>query len=281
MYESAKKYADHILAHNLELNVEDTVHAPSLSKELFGTVDCWAYDDREEMLYIWDLKYGHGEVSVYENWQLICYASGILHKLDVPDHILVKFTIVQPRCFSSDGYIRSWTTTVPNLQPYFTKIKQAIKKALSPEPDTISGSHCRYCSARRVCNAAQQASYRAIDTLHNSIPNELNESQAAQELKTLQDAARAIDNRISGLEAQIESMLRSGKRVPGFSMVQSRGREVWVKTVEEIAALGDEQSVQLRKPLTVLTPNQARNLGMQIGDDITARQTGKLKLKRN
>ena len=111
MADGAKLYMDHVygIACETHLNIEERIDIPRIHPLAWGTPDCWMYSNHE--LHIWDYKFGFGFVEVFENWQLIAYAAGILDRLKVngiqDQYITVYMHIVQPRSFHRDGPIIS------------------------------------------------------------------------------------------------------------------------------------------------------------------------------
>jgi hypothetical protein len=89
------------------------------------------------------------------------------------------------------------------------------------------------------------------------------------ELRRLKDAAKKLDARISGLEIQADSLLRSGKQVPGWSLTASFARETWREGTEaHVITLAERYfNTSITKPLKAITPNQARKM---LPDNIVA-----------
>jgi hypothetical protein len=48
----------------------------------------------------------------------------------------------------------------------------------------------------------------------------------------------------------------------GWAITHGKARERWAKPPAEVFALGDMMGVELRKPSEAITPNQARDLGL-------------------
>src|ERR1700755_2026802 len=82
------------------LKVETTLDIPMIHTNCSGTPDAFLYSPFQDTLYIWDFKYSYTGVDVFENWQLIEYAFGILsHEkyITFKNTTRIIFTIVQPR----------------------------------------------------------------------------------------------------------------------------------------------------------------------------------------
>lgn len=281
VYECAKLYADYIKSYNFTdmFHVEHEVHAPQIHENLIGTVDCWVYEKEIDTIFIFDYKYSMRPVDPFENLQCICYAAGILNYLEnVNLATTIVITIVQPRAFHKDGPIRKWETTVQYIQQHISKLRDYAEIATSENPPTSTGKHCQYCSARAECPALQKATYNAIDMLDNCVPLHMNQPAASNELINLHHALRSIQARITGVEEMIRSWLDLGVEVPNFELKEIKGREKWAINPEMVVALGEKQGLNLKKELQVLTPTQARKLGVELTDKYTERADSTKKL---
>lgn len=270
---------------NLEgLVIEERIEIPT-HLEAWGTPDAWTFalDVRNDVrtIWIWDYKFGHGFVDAHENWQLIAYAAGILHRLDCMNHAntMVRMRIVQPRCYHRDGPIREWSINAAELQTYIDRLSFADHVSMKPAAPTKPGSHCTYCQARRGCETLQREALQAVDISMMNTPLDLPSDALGAELRYLKRAALLLDARINGLSEEALTLLKRGDRVPHFQIEKTAGREYWTKPLAEVEALGDLCGVPVIKP-SLITPNQARKAG--IPEDVVAtystRSAGNLKL---
>lgn len=294
MIDGAKLYADHILGtcgegNRSDLQIEKRVDISIIHPECWGTPDCWYY--RGDALHIWDYKYGHGLVEAFENWQLIEYAAGILHSLKLLNadrgiyfssnpKIQVHLHIVQPRNFHHEGPIRSWVTTIGELLEYFRRLRAAEHLAMSLETFCTPSPECTYCTARHACPALQEAALTAVDVAMQNNPHELTAASLGTELRYLRHAAGLLDARLTGLSEQALYAIKRGTRVPGFAIEESAGRERWTIPADEVIAMGELFSHDLRKPAETLTPRQAISAGlpMELVQANVERSRGTLKL---
>ena len=264
------------LAVEARISAAERVHPDS-----WGSVDCWAYDDKTRTLYVWDYKYGYGLVEVFENWQLINYVIGILDALRVrDDRITVRMTVAQPRAPHSQGAIRRWVVNGADLRPYANQLHAAAHEALGSDPGLKSGPHCKNCTARHACPAASGAALLAIDVAYRAESYELDEAAIGSQLYILERAADAISCRLVALRTQAESKIRAGSLIPGWAMEPgAAGRLAWAKSDAEILVLGGLLGLDLAKPMT---PTQAKKAG--IPDDLidvyAKRSPGALKLTK-
>lgn len=285
MVDAAQLYVATILAvSGTDLHVEESIRAPRIHAESFGTPDCWYYDAVLGILHIWDYKYGHGVVEPFENWQGVNYYAGIIDKLGIPDeHLLVHIHIVQPRAPHYEGPVRTWKTTGGALRTYVNRLHNAAGEALGPEPRYISGPHCRYCKGRHVCLSAEQAAMYSVDVTNNAASRDLSNEEIGTELAILTRAYKALEYRITGLDTEALARINKGAVIPGRKKGYGRGSIIWTKPKKEIAILGDLMGVDIRKPEEVLTPNQAKEKGIDISllDVYTEKRSGKARLDKD
>ena len=274
MFDCAEIYANHVISimHKTriyggpEMGIETRVDSKLIHDLSFGTPDFWLFDRKNYVLYLPDYKFGHDMVEVFEIWQLIVYACGILEKLKIngigDQHVTVHFEIVQPRAFHRDGIIRKWIVNAADLRGYFNTLNNNAAEALGSNPVTRSGSHCKHCTARHACSAALQGGFSLYEVAKQPTPVELPPDALGVQLAIVKRAIKQLECIETGLSAHAEGLLRSGKLVQGWTMESSKGREEWVYPVNEIISLGDALNIDLRKPDAVCTPKQARAKGL-------------------
>ena len=274
MFEAAEMYVDDVkrvmeltgVTGGTNLGIEARVVCTAISSVTIGYVDCWIYDHNNDTLYIWDFKFGHRPVEVFENWQLIAYYSGI-HANDVDDQFRsVDFRIVQPRSFHEDGTIRSWKAKGGELRAHVNILKTQADVALSDNATAQTGNHCGDCRARHACIAAQKAAMTGIEYSARPEPVDMDPQQLGLELRAIQRAAKAMEDRRTGLEARVEALIRDHVKVPGYRMASKKGNRAWNAPGEDnvgafMIALGDTMGYDLQSK-KVVTPAEAERLGM-------------------
>ncbi len=235
--------------------------AKSVHAANWGTPDF--YGLRNGILRVVDFKFGHRYVDEVENWQLIDYAAGAIEHLDIrPEHETgIEFTIVQPRHFGRAGPVRTWSTNIREIAPFIQRLKDSAHSAMQDNAPTLTGDHCRFCSGRHACEAAQKAALSVLEMSGSSIPLELPVPQAARELTSLMRAADIMQSRITGLSEQLLYAGRSGAQIPGYGVERAEGRQKWTKPVEEVIVLGQMMGIDLSKP-SVITPKQSVKKGI-------------------
>lgn len=246
-----------------KIKIEERVDIGRIHAQCWGTPDCWALS--AGTLYIFDYKFGYGQVDVFENWQLIEYAAGILEHCEARGEGIVRHVqmcIVQPRGFHRDGPVRTWNVTVETLRGYFDILEDAEAEAMKPDALCKPSPECTDCAGRHACEALQTASLRTVDLLGSNVPHALPPEALGSELRLLKHSAKLLDARITGLEAEAEAQLRSGKRIPYFMLGESVSRKRWTKPADEIVKLGELLEIDLTKPQEVITPTQAFKKGV-------------------
>jgi hypothetical protein len=254
MLEHCELYAHYILGKVGEnrLHIEETIAIKDIHEECWGTPDCWFVDHNTKTLHLFDFKYGFGYVDVYENWQLIEYAAGIKIEYDK-----AVFHIIQPRWFGREGRIRTWEIDYPTLEIFWHKLKRAEYLAMSAHAELKLSDECVNCKARHACPSLQHNTLNQIDTLAINVPFDLDREQLGNELRIMHRAAKLLDARITGLEAEVLAHLKSGQPIPHYQIGYTQPRERWAKDDAEILALGKLLGLDIGKPPEPITPKQA------------------------
>lgn len=268
MVEAADGYADHIQQRDKQHEgywIEQHIPHGPIHKDNYGTPDYVSYAN--ESLSIDDFKYGHGFVSEIGNYQLINYAALKAHELGIfdDDSLKVTMTIHQPRCYHRRGPVRSWTTTLGALRPYFDELRNAFNWATQLDAPVIARDPeaCRGCSARFDCEANLMAVGPDVDLAYDSTPLKLSPLAMAVELRKLRRAEKMIKARREGIEQAITSKIQRGQSVPFFSIGHTKGRTVFnadareMGVVEVAAAYG----AKIEKA-ALITPLQAIKAGV-------------------
>jgi hypothetical protein len=265
MLEGAALYADHIKAVRGAtwrdgLHVEQRAAAAGLHPDLWGTPDSWGFD--VNILDLFDYKFGHRYVEVFECWQLIAYVAAILEHLDglADQLILVRMHIVQPRCFYRGQPVRTWEIRASDLRSYFNTMS-SVAHDIGPDSQCVVNEECIDCPASHRCDALQRAGYEALAITGDSVPFDLAPGPLAREFQKLSRARKALEARHAGLEAQVMARIKAGVDVPMFQLEAATTRQRWTKPVREVLDLGALFGVDLAKPALV-TPKQAVGFGI-------------------
>lgn len=249
-----------------DCQIEARVNIPRVHAMQFGSPDCYVLIVRPgqpNLLHLWDYKFGHRQVEVFENAQLVDYIAGACEGInDMVPGVEIVATIVQPRSFSSAGPVRTWRTHLVDLRALINVSNNAAHEALGPQPRAHVGPECRDCKARHACTLLQARGFAGMDEAKRITPFVMDAPSAGLELRMLDEAITLLNARRSGLAVQVESMARNGQAVPGWAMRQGEAREGWVVPAAQVIAVGDMLGLKLAKPTEAITPNQARAAGL-------------------
>lgn len=266
MVAGAKMYAEAL--EGFAGNPEQTIPIRRVhTTECFGTPDFWQYAAITKTLRITDYKYGHGYVEVYENYQLAAYAAGIIDMLAERGELfeyetIVEFMIVQPRCYSADSPVRTWTTSAANLRTMINLAHAAAADALSPDPQCQTGPECLHCDARATCEVASRAGSQLVKFAGHAEAVAQTGADMGVRLNLINAALVMLKALQTGLETQIIETLRRGKPVPHFKIDYTKPRETWVRPVSEVKLLGMLSGKTLTEETYAVTPKQAVKLGI-------------------
>lgn len=251
------------------IRVEERLDVPDVHPLCYGTPDTSIWLPTLGQVHTLEYKYGFGVVEAYENYQDVEYASGELSRLkaqgvDVSD-VVVRVHIIQPRAWHPLGRVRSWRVRPSDMDGacpdgMIAVLRRQAERALGDAPMLRAGRHCKHCTARHACAAAQTAALAGFEYVRRAGSTPLDPIALGLELATLVEAEAAIKARRTGLEEQALQTLRSGGAVPGWGIEHGRGSRKWTKPDSEVIALGEMLGVQLAKPAAAITPTQAAKL---------------------
>lgn len=263
MFDAVDTYHDALRSWPVPALCEVPIAIDRILQGMTGTPDAYAWDASTGTLYIADLKYGFKFVEVWENWQLICYAAGLMDLLGINDlEARIVFTIVQPRSNHRDGPVRHWRTKASNIRAQVNVLTNAAGLAMATaSPMCTPNPGCGDCPGRHACVALQNSALYALEQAYAGIPLELPLPALGDELRRMQDAAKKLEARITGLQEQAEHALRAGNVLPGWTLAPTFARERWQEGAEEkVLAVAQYYHADLSKPRKAVTPNQARKL---------------------
>ena len=225
----------------------------------WGTLDV-ALDLRHiGLVYIWDFKYGHGQVEAERNYQLIGYMEGLRELWGIDgigdQNIKINMRIVQPRCYRQTGPISEWVVMWCDLRGEVNHLAAQVHEA-ETNPQMQAGAHCRYCPARTRCSAARQGSYHLIDYV--KIPYEIetfNDSDLATERMILEAGFTLLKSRLDAINDELEFRVSNGATETGFTMQAGKGNLKYTVPPAQAAAFAMQFDVDISVE-KVLTPTQ-------------------------
>ncbi|EBE6101431.1 DUF2800 domain-containing protein [Salmonella enterica] len=270
MVEQVRKYTDYCKAIidvatyaklEMRVNLTGVLHPGYEGVETFGTADLVAVQELantdEHMLIIGDLKTGRHRVEAKENKQLMLYALGVYRRLKRRYNItVVRLVIFQPYA----GGASEWDISVEGLE-LFAKFaqKRAVaaldayhrgKKNLKPSDFKPSVDGCQWCRFSEQCAARTKTVNSVLaEELEDDFALELTPEQLVAEYEKLPLLRQHIDK----VEKAMAAALHSGKKVPGYKLVEGRpGSRAW-KDAEKVTELyGDKLTKEV-----IMTPTEA------------------------
>ncbi|AXQ70299.1 hypothetical protein vst10_41 [Salmonella virus VSt10] len=269
MVEQVRKYTDYCKAIidvaayaklEMRVNLTEVLHPGYAGVETFGTADIVAVqglaNTDEHMLIIGDLKTGCHRVEAKENKQLMLYALGVYRRLKRRYNItVVRLVIFQPYA----GGASEWDISVEGLE-LFAKFaqKRAVaaldayrrgKKNLKPSDFKPSVDGCQWC------RFSEQCAMRA-KTANAVLAEGLEDDQTTLTIGLLvaeYEKLPLLRQHIDKVEKAMAAALHSGKKVPGYKLVEGRpGNRAW-KDAEKVAS---KYGAALMKQV-LLTPTEA------------------------
>lgn len=270
MIEQVRKYTDYCkpiidvatyAKLEMRVNLTEVLHPGYEGVETFGTADLVAVQELantdEHMLIIGDLKTGRHRVEAKENKQLMLYALGVYRRLKRRYNItVVRLVIFQPYA----GGASEWDISVEGLE-LFAKFaqKRALlaldaykrgKKNLKASDFRPSVDGCQWCRFSEQCAARTKTVNSVLaEELEDDFALELTPEQLVTEYERLPLLRQHIDK----VEKAMAAALRSGKKVPGYKLVEGRpGNRAW-KDAEKVAELyGDKLTKEV-----LMSPTEA------------------------
>lgn len=270
MIEQVRKYTDYCKAIidvatyaklEMRVNLTEVLHPGYEGVETFGTADLVAVQElantEEHMLIIGDLKTGRHRVEAKENKQLMLYALGVYRRLKRRYNITtVRLVIFQPYA----GGASEWDISVEGLE-LFAKFaqKRALlaldaysrgKKNLKASDFKPSVDGCQWCRFSEQCAArTKTVNSVLVEELEDDFALELTPEQLVTEYEKLPLLRQHIDK----VEKAMAASLHSGKKVPGYKLVEGKmGNRAW-KDAEKVAELyGDKLTKEV-----LMSPTEA------------------------
>jgi len=231
-----------------------------------GTPDFFALFIAERRVYLKDLKFGHGYVGAFRNYQLTVYLIALFETLGLglpDDSWWIEATIYQPRNYHPSGPIRHWRPKGSELELLRQAFVVAAAESTGPGENLscTTGDWCRYCTANHACTTlAEDASFSRSHSSKAQIyiqdPDEL-----GRELKANNRALRTLKARNEALDEQAKALVATGVRVRGWTGEWKNGRTTWSVAADRVIAWCKALGADVTKTGT-LTPTQALKLGL-------------------
>lgn len=195
---------------------------------MYSTVDYWCYWPWLKRLLVTDFKYGAGVfVDVEDNTQAQYYAVGLI--LSKPDFFQVdtaELAIVQPRCMKDTEVEGIRATEIPrfDLDVFKNRIAEGIAATRKPNAPLVSGKHCRFCPVGAICPEIIKQKDEALAGDFAVIPSDATQVYDVRKLATALGQREAIKSYLSKLDEFAYQEMSRGVDVPGWKLVEKRGR---------------------------------------------------------
>lgn len=266
----AMEYWDEFLTRIDTWQLETEVRFPGI-KGAFGTADVLGRDDRDNITYVTDWKFGAGEgvKAVYAdpddpayeivNEQLMFYAAGARHTQPelFPDNSRIVLTIVQPRARGQEP-ITSAEVSTAELDEFAAALRTAIGIA---DPPIKKGRWCRFQPCQTVCPLHTGPLF----DLQAMVPAVRDDPMYQIKLLDILAAAPAVEMLIREARGQAHIILGNGGELPGWKLVAKRGTRQWTvneETLIKTLKLPKDQLYDstLKSPASVekLLPNKTK-----------------------
>jgi len=204
---------------------------PPTSHEMNCRIDVLLVNDTS--LVVLDYKHGAGQfVQVENNSQLLLYLLAANHAY--PGREILSMGVVQPRGVG-DGW-HSVRVTRDELKGHARNFHNAIKKAYAEKVEYVKGDHCGMCvGLKGLCPAYLEQAIDMVATTGVDYPG-----IGTDMPWWLLDVEKSLRAYIKGVDEYADTWLKSGREIPGWSMVEAPGRRTWWQPDEVAATLAEK-----------------------------------------
>jgi hypothetical protein len=279
MAEAIMVYVNHVRALRDQggtLLIEEAVPLSHITGEADGegTSDCVIIREDAELI-VGDLKYGMGVlVEAEKNAQMMMYALGVLEKHQLWETVShVRMFISQPRI----KHYSEWVCSIEELKEFHQKIAAKARPimarlsnaTLPPLPLVPSEKGCKFCKAKGICPALQEAVISSMTdgftNIDESIPKapKVTVSATGDRLGEMMRKADLAELWIKAIRAQTEIELLAGRSVTGYKLVKGKkGNRQWLDEAEVEKLMKEKFRLSSDEMYTkeLITPTKAEEL---------------------
>jgi len=252
MIKEVKKYIEYVdsaMQLDTEMWVEVKVPFNFIDENQLGTFDtCLIFNEETNnwIIEVIDFKYGKGIiVEAKNNYQLKTYACGVLahfakHGIRFSDYDTIKLTIVQPRAFHPEGFIRSDFVNVKHLREFKDIAVEAVRLSkLENPPFNPSEEACLWCEAKPLCRAYAEFNLSLVRMEFEDLIKEEESSKdlidkldktfllSKEEVITIYKHSKMFLSWLDSIQEFIKGSLQSGIKMPGYKLVHGRSNRIW------------------------------------------------------
>lgn len=208
---------------NLTL-IEKGFKLTEIHPKLWGTCDCIIYSGATKTMYVFDYKHGAGvPVSPENNLQLMYYGIGALLTTKLPVSKVV-LGIVQPRYSASDA-VKCVELDTISLLDFTADLLDAVKRTEESDAPTVTGPHCKFCSAKPICPALRREAEVAVKAQFSVDKLDAMDPLVVSELLSKLDV---IEDWVKGVREFAYSQAKNGVQIPGYKLVPKRATRKWI-----------------------------------------------------
>ncbi len=254
----------------MDLHIAETLELKFDSFNISGTPDCIFYNEENKTLYFFEYRFGHRYVQAFENWQMLEYVLLYMMPYQINSELKhkgidnIEFHIIQPRVFHKSAPIDSWILNLTIATKYINDLYTAEKKLISQDNEVPCNptSECYFCDANSICLALKENANVATQLANYCHPISNEPHAVGLELAELRKALKLIQARESALSQVAFNLIQAGNTVPGFTIEQSNGRQIWKHGDDKVITMGSTLGFDLMKEKVAITPKQALKLGI-------------------
>lgn len=257
------------IEHDCSFNLSDQMR-------ISARLDYAEYNFEQEVLHIYEFKYGWRIVEPFEHYPMIAYALGLLKRCKYPVKE-INLHVVQPRPYHMDGFHRVWTVTAEQFDTYANYLTRTL---MNLQQTVVTGEHCANCELMSFCPAFAKATNAAIDCSTQSRGDNISNQALSTQLDILARAKNVIAQREKSLQELARFRLKQGQQIANYSLEMGVGNREWKEFMNvqmAVAFMGNSVIKQ-----EIITPTQALKSGVDetIIEMFSARPNTGLKLVR-
>ena len=221
------QYVESLKTPGCQVFIEEGFDLGHIHPGLWGTCDAIVTNPKKRLLTVLDFKYGAGvRVDVENNSQLSYYALGGLYRTRAEFNPReVELVIVQPRCASEEGVIRTWKFDSLYLLEFEDDLREAARRTELPEAPLVPGDHCRWCPASGFCPAVKGKVQDLARSVFGDTPT--SGGYVPEELSKTLSWLEVVEEWAKNVREFAYAEVSAGRKIPGWKLVAKAARRKW------------------------------------------------------
>jgi len=247
--------------------LEKRVDMKGWREDCFGTADIIIWDSESKKLYIIDYKFGRVRVNCINNSQLKVYGIAFLEEHPEIDAVVerVAMSIIQPKIGHGAA---TFEDNVESLRKWDREVLSKVQKTILDGKGTFNpGPWCgeKYCKLYKAgkCQKSNDNIDGIIDEyfFEDMTPKEIPRRDNRSFFLKLMRYETAIKNLTATAFSIATEIALNGENVPGFKIVNGKGKRSWINEAEADAFLKKKGvSIAARYKSTLITAPQAETV---------------------